>query len=141
MRDIYIYQHVKDYTRYHNAPSVLDLILSNEENISEIQFLPSLGKSDHLAILFDFNCFIEPEPDKTFKKLNFFKGDYKSITSELSRIDWSSEISDLNLNLSWSFLVDIIVKLTEKYISENKVSVDRVGNNPYMSHLVTKPTK
>ena len=110
VRHNYFYQYVKDYTRFrdHNAPSVLDLILSYEENmISEMKVLPSLGKSDHLVILFDFNCFIQPEPDITFKKLNFSKGDYKSITSELSSIDWSSKINDLNLNLSWSFLVDV----------------------------------
>ena len=75
-------------------------LLTYEENmISEMQFLPSLGKSGHLVILCDFNCFIQLEPNKTFKKLNFFKRDYKSITSELSNIDWSSEINDLNLNL------------------------------------------
>ena len=75
VRHNYFYQHVKDYTRIrnHNAPSVLDVILSNEENmISVMKVLPSLGKNDHLIILFDYNCFIQRERDITFKKLNFF---------------------------------------------------------------------
>ena len=66
---------------------------SEENMISEMQFLPSLSMSDHLVMLINFKCFIQPEPDITFKKLNLFKGDYKSITSELSSIDWSPEIN------------------------------------------------
>ena len=37
----------------------LGLVLSNEEHIVEkINYLPSLGSSDHVLLDFDFNCFI-----------------------------------------------------------------------------------
>ena len=42
------------------TPSILDLILTNEENMVEkIDYQPSLGKSDHVVLSFNFNCFIE----------------------------------------------------------------------------------
>ena len=132
----YFFQKVTECTRLgeNNLPSLLDLIFLNEENmISNVQFLPGIGKSDHIVILFDFNCFIQPELDVAFNKLNFFKGDYLSISSEFTNIDWSSELNELDLNLSWSFFVEKTVKLLEKYIPENKVCVDRVRNNPYMT--------
>ena len=69
MRDNYFFQHVTECTRLreNNLPSLLDLIFSNEENmISNMQLLPGIGKSDHTVILFDFNCFIQPEPDVAF---------------------------------------------------------------------------
>ena len=76
-----------------------------------MQFLPGIGKSDHIVILFDFNCFIQPEPDVAFNKLNFFKGDYLSISSQFTNIDWSSELNGLDLKIPWSFLVEKTVKL------------------------------
>ena len=49
-RDNFLTHHVKQPTRYrdNNTPSILDLVLTNEEDmIDEITHLPGLGKSDH----------------------------------------------------------------------------------------------
>ena len=51
MRDNYLHQHVVEPTRYrqNNTPSTLDLVYTNhEDKMSEITYLPSLGKSNHL---------------------------------------------------------------------------------------------
>ena len=43
-------------------PSVLDLIFSNEENMVEkVNFLSSLGKSDHLVLTFNLVCYTIPD--------------------------------------------------------------------------------
>ena len=47
-------------TRYGegNTPSLLDLILTNEEGmVNNILYEPDLGKSDHIIIKFDFICY------------------------------------------------------------------------------------
>ena len=47
LRDSFLYQHVKEPTRYRsqNVPSILDLILTNEESmVSNLQYKPGLGK-------------------------------------------------------------------------------------------------
>ena len=46
--------------RDNNEPSVLDLIITNEENMIGItEYKPGLGKSDNLGLLFVFNCYTE----------------------------------------------------------------------------------
>ena len=75
IRDTYLFQHVKENTRFreNEESSLLDLVLTNEENmINNIQFLPSLGKSDHITLLFDFNCYIESVQSST-KKTTFLR--------------------------------------------------------------------
>ena len=60
VRDSFLTQHVTEPTRIreNNEPTVLDLIFINEEEtISEWQHLPSIGKSDHLVLAFNFNCY------------------------------------------------------------------------------------
>ena len=75
VRDTYLHQHVKEPTRYrsHNIPSLLDLIFTNEEHmVSDLNYLPGLGSSDHLQINFVFNCFIDVSKS-SFNKLIFSK--------------------------------------------------------------------
>ena len=62
IRDCFMYQHVAEPTRFRigEISSVLDLIFTNEENmISELKYMAGLGKSDHLQLTFNFNCYIE----------------------------------------------------------------------------------
>ena len=54
--------------------------------LSNLQYLPGLGKIDHCILSFDFNCYIEKEA-VSFKKFNFFKGDYKAVDEGLLSID------------------------------------------------------
>ena len=62
IKDTYLIQHVKENTRYRSGiqPSLLDLILTNEEDmVSDLEYLPGLGKCDHVSLTFTYNCFIE----------------------------------------------------------------------------------
>ncbi len=55
LRDAYFYQHVFIPTRggAGNTPSLLDLVLTNEEGtVSDLVILSPLGKSDHACISF-----------------------------------------------------------------------------------------
>ena len=62
IRDCYLYQHVVELIRFRQgeASSLLDLILSNEESmVSDLKYMAGLGKSDHLQLIFKFNCYID----------------------------------------------------------------------------------
>ena len=62
IKDTYLIQHIKENTRYQscNQPSLLDLILTNEEDmVFDLEYLPGLGKSDHVSLKFTYNCLIE----------------------------------------------------------------------------------
>ena len=53
VQDLFLFQHVTESTRYRDgvSPSLLDLILTNEEGmITSMDFCPRLGKGDHVMI-------------------------------------------------------------------------------------------
>ena len=62
IRDCFLFQHIREPTIFRESqkPSILDLIFTNEENmVDKINHLPSLGKSDHVVLCFNFTCFSE----------------------------------------------------------------------------------
>ena len=94
---MFLFQHVKDPTRYRdqNTPSILDLILTNEENmISQMNYKPGLGKSDHLILEFNYNCYIKQSLSNN-KKFDYFKGNYKTINQTQNNINWAEICRDL----------------------------------------------
>ena len=124
IRDTYWFQHVKQPTRVREGyePSLLDLIFTNEENMIEnLTTHPSLGKSDHLILSFNYICYTLP----VFKceqksRLNFFKGDYVSIREELDKINWTNNLNGMDMLQSWRSFAEINIDLMEKYIPVSK---------------------
>ena len=54
--------HVEGYTRTResNEPRIIDLIFTNEDDmVDRIVHESPLGRSDHCALLFKFNCYYE----------------------------------------------------------------------------------
>ena len=58
--------------------------------------MPGLGKSDHVQLVFDYNCYIEVNRH-LFKKYNFFKGDYTGLSVDLVGISWDTVLDGLDL--------------------------------------------
>jgi hypothetical protein len=53
--------HVEGYTRTRESsePSIIDLIFTNEDDmVDRIVHESPLGRSDHCALLFKFNCYL-----------------------------------------------------------------------------------
>ena len=80
IRDSYLHQHITKPTRRRgtDTPSTIDLIFTNElMQVSNIEHLPPLGKSDHDVISFHFNCSLDYS--KTKSRYNYNKADYNAI--------------------------------------------------------------
>ncbi len=112
-RDNYLYQHVQEPTRgrRNNEPSLLDLILTNEENMIEnIKYKSPLGASDHIVLSFNFKCYALKK--KTTRiRYQYDKADYEKMR-QLLDIDWNERL----LNESVSKNVDQQYKIfREKY--------------------------
>jgi hypothetical protein len=91
IRESYLIQHVTEVTRVrdNSEPSILDLILTNEENmIDEIIYSSPLGSSDHCGLEFVFKCYYELKENKS-ERWNYFKGDYDHMKNELNQ-DWDN---------------------------------------------------
>ena len=106
-----MYQRVLSPTRYRlsQRSSLLDLILTNEEGmVGELQYLPGLGCSDHLCLLFNFNCYVSG----TQKRSTYYKyarGDYDKLRSLLSEIDWTAQMANMSLDEKWSYFRGVAI--------------------------------
>ena len=68
LRDCFLFQHVEEVTRTrgNDEPSLIDLILTNEElQASDIVHQSPLGKSDHAVISFNYHCYLDFSKPKT----------------------------------------------------------------------------
>ena len=137
IRDSFMFQHVLEPTRYraNNEPSILDLIFSNEEGmVSDIQYNPSVGRSDHLVLSFKFNCYTpNTSKNNTHSRYNFFKGDYQSIISQLEQTNWEGEMEGLDLSSSWLWFTEQYIDLLEKFIPESKPRQKREKAGPVVT--------
>ena len=71
VKNNFLFQHVKQATRMRDKQqdSILDLILTNEENmIDNMKYLPPLGKSDHVTIQFSLITYIKRFRSRTENK-------------------------------------------------------------------------
>jgi len=137
IKDLYLYQHVRYPTRYRegNVPSILDLVLTNEEDmVDAINYNTGIGKSDHLTLTFEYNCFIEIKTNSQ-TKLNFNKGKYAQVEKDLRsmQIDYDNE----SVQVSWSTFTEKLTKIIEQNIPKCAVRLQR-RQNPYIDTETAK---
>ena len=84
LNENFLLQHVLQPTRCRGTQSsnVLDLVITNDDFISSIDYLSPLGKSDHCNLYITCNLSVLPNLSNT-TKLNYNKGDYNSISNFL----------------------------------------------------------
>ena len=131
VRDSFLYQHVTKPTRVKdgNVPSVLDLVFTNEENMVEnIEYNMGLGKSDHLMLEIDFNCYIENSVNSR-KKYMYNRGNYTQMLNELKSVNWDANLVSLCATEAWNIFAEIILKSIEKNIPVNNFVSGR-GSKP-----------
>jgi hypothetical protein len=96
VRDTYLYQRVREATRYRsdNQHSLLDLVFTNEEGIIESMVHNSpIGNSDHEVLEFKFQFGTNVNKTPIQQRLLFFKGNYEAINKKLTDIEWLQETS------------------------------------------------
>ncbi|XP_044751634.1 uncharacterized protein LOC123311635 [Coccinella septempunctata] len=100
-------QVVTQPTRYRSGqtPSLLDLFIVSDPNIiSEINYLPPLGKSDHLVLTTEIQMLVSSCDLREEKTLRFI--DYDGVSSHLNSIDWSNIMSDSDIDTIWSIFLN-----------------------------------
>ena len=91
LRDNMLLQHVNIPTRARGSdnPHILDLVITNDNTIENIDYMAPLGNSDHSLLDIRYN--ISHQASIQPKKLNFKKGDYIKFRKDLD-IDWDSAL-------------------------------------------------
>jgi len=103
-QELFLIRNVHEFTwcREEQRSSVLDYIFTDEENmIDDMKYLAPLGKSDHACLTWCMTVMQTPIDDST-EKLNYWKGDYDSISQDLSNHNWSELLADTqNVDDAW----------------------------------------
>ena len=93
IRENFFYQHIDKPTRQRgeDEPHILDLIITSENFVSEIQYDSPIGCSDHAVI--SFNCDVWTVNAKKANNYRFDKGGYEKLREHLTT-DWELENSE-----------------------------------------------
>ncbi len=140
VQDLYLIQHVEEYTRYREGqrPSCLDLVLTNESGlVSNLQYLPGLGNSDHVSLLFDVNIYTNQTKKKT-ENYAYHKGDYEAIRKEMNDVNWEELLQDKDVETAWKLFMEKIQELMEKYIPKCRTKKKKPYINRKAEQLMKK---
>ena len=118
IQDMFLYQHVYKPTRHRpNAtPHILDLILTNEENmVNDLQYLPGLGSSDHVCLRFNLACYCKLS---TCCKTQFDlrSANFTKMRQSLETIDWHANLDPLDTLQAWDFFADHFESFLKEYV-------------------------
>ena len=114
IQDLFLYQHVYEPTRYrpNTTPHVLDLILTNEENmVDDLQYLPGLGLSDHVCLRFNLVCYCCKLSSCCETKLDLRSANFIKMRQLLETVNWHTSLDPLNTLQAWDFLQAVLSHL------------------------------
>ena len=122
LQDCFLFQHINKPTRFRlgTEPSLLDLVISNEEGmVDNVEYLPGLGSSDHLIIRFRVVCYTSPHGRVFKEKPALYKADYEVLRQQASEICWD-QVQALELCQAYSFFLSNVHQLVDKYVPKSK---------------------
>ena len=147
IRDSFLFQHVMKPTRgrINNEPTLLDLIMTNEEGMmTDLEHYSPLGKSDHAVLKFNFICYtVVP----VYKKVKYYydRGNYEALKTELGNTNWEERFKDCtdDVQKQWEIFDGIMKDLEKKHIPNKVVdsSAKKKGNFPIDQASIKKIKK
>ena len=120
-KESFLIQNQRECTRYRHGqkPSLLDLVLTNkEELVIDIETQAGLGKSDHCTLLVTLACGTNVEETRT--RYNFSKADFEGLSKYLSNINWEKELQNHDTDSMWNVLKSKIHEATEIFVPKTK---------------------
>ena len=121
VEDCFLTQHVHEPTRYRvgNEPSILDLIMTSEEDtLSDLDYYPGLGRSDHCCLRFKINITTYRKSKQS--RYNFHMGKYDIAKGKLMRIKWEEDMRDLSVEEACILFSEKIRSVMEETIPKHR---------------------
>ena len=102
--------------------NILDVVLINDPTqISDLQVHEPFGSSDHNMIYFDLQCPI-PRISRAERKVYLYsQGDYDTLNSRISLINWESKFHDMSVHRCWDIFKEQYKSLIEEHIPHKLV--------------------
>jgi len=77
-------------------------MITNEEGmVSNLSYLPPLGRSDHLSLHFNFNL-TTPNNNSEYTSFNLNAGDYNFLRSQVTSINWEGMVN-MTMEEAWDY--------------------------------------
>ena len=145
VQELLLYQHVTVPTRYREGctPSLLDLVLTDEENrIDSIQVSQPLGKSDHVVL--SWNFFVSNEEKGEYQhqskpRYNYAKGQFQDMSKSLQMIQWG-DLESMDVESMWLKIKGVIKDSITVYVPTH-VQKKKSKAAPWWSKELTKEVK
>ncbi|KAK6044307.1 endonuclease/exonuclease/phosphatase family protein, partial [Cooperia oncophora] len=118
--------------------NILDLVLSNEENlITGLEVLPPVGSSDHAAISFTIDAH-KSEENVTMKR-DFSMANYQEIERHLTNVDWFGSLNCVDtVDAKYELFLGILSHTIELFVPVTKKTSSRSPLPNYLSSLTRK---
>lgn len=118
-------QHVKESTRMRgtNEPSRLDLIFTKDPHeISEINYLCAVGKSDHLLLKWQLISSKANIVNDNYRndRLNYSKTDYVSLRRYFEGVDWNLIMQEQNIQGKYNKFLEIYGEGIKQFVPKFK---------------------
>ena len=143
IRDSFLIQKVKKPTRHRQGekPNILDLVLVNDDQlISEIEHVDSVGKSDHDVLMFQMYS-AKQEIQKEIKyRFNLNKGNYDKMRKIITDIDWD-KMEREGVNDEWLFIKEKILSAMESCIPKVKLNKTKTCKPIWMTPKILRKVK
>lgn len=123
------------YFPTHSRGNTLDLVLTDTDNVINVEDVGRLGKSDHCMLMietqFDGNV---NETDQMMP--NWSKADINSIRQTLSNIDWRADMNNLSTEEAWYLFKSVV----DESIRQHVPTIKRRSPNkpPWMNQNVLR---
>ena len=126
LEDNFYFQHVDKPTRIRGTdkPNILDLIITNDNNVSDLEYESPLGKSDHRVMFFNLNCYaVLSKVDRA--GFLYHKADWDSIQKECDKIDWRDILSTNgdDIDSMWDTFVSKVQELHKRHVPIRKYQI------------------
>ena len=124
--------------RQNQAPSQTDLIFTNDLHLlTNIEYLPPLGKSDHLTIASKLQIHVTQAKNGIIKRIN--RTNYDKVRNDLALISWNSAFNSLNTSQMWKLFETKLSSSVKKHTSTIKIKV--LPQKPWINHHLLKLIK
>jgi hypothetical protein len=121
----YLFQHITQPTHYRvlQQPNILDLVITNKEDIvSDITYLPPLGKSHHPVLEFALTMDSAPYGRSEQIKYQFNKGDYTAMREHVGMVAWPELLlEEDSVDECWSKISRVVDEARERFVPKVKI--------------------
>lgn len=139
--DMYLESNLSQFvdrpTRYRvlNNPSILDLVLSNDENlVTEIKYDQPIGKSDHLTLQVSLQLYVHLEQKHYQPRRNYWKANYNEINRYIENFDLTELSVETSIEGKWSIFKDMLNTAIEKFVPLSKNKSKKQIKKPWITN-------